>query len=108
MVVRPWCDDWQVGKRPSFLDEATSRLSFLVEDRGFVGPETERPPQPFPAVTWLRYHRSDMTIEVVHVVAYMGEDYVETRCRLKGDEDGGWIELGHNTTHTGYQLPACP
>jgi hypothetical protein len=29
-----------VGKRPSFIEEATSRLSFLVDDQGFAGPET--------------------------------------------------------------------
>jgi hypothetical protein len=94
-----------VGKRPAFIEEATSRLSFLVDDQGFAGPETtEWPQQPFPAVTRLRYHRSDITIEVAHVVAYMGENYVETRCRRKDDEQGGWIGMGHNTTHTGYQL----
>jgi hypothetical protein len=94
-----------VGKRPSFIEQAASRLSFLVDDQGFAGPETtEWPQQPFPAVTRLRYHRSDITIEVAHVVGYMGENYVETRCRQRSDEQGGWIGMGSNTTHTGYRL----
>jgi hypothetical protein len=94
-----------VGKRPSFIEEATSRMSFLVAERGFAGPEaTEWPQQAFPAVTRLRYHRSDITIEVAHVVAHMGENYVEASCRRKDDEQGGWIGIGRNTTHTGYQL----
>jgi len=94
-----------VGKRPSFIEEVSSRLSFLVDDQGFAGPETtEWPQHAFPAGTRLRYHRSDITIEVAHVVAYMGENYVETRCHRKDDEQGGWIGLGSNTTHTGYQV----
>jgi hypothetical protein len=94
-----------VGKRPSFIEVATSRLAFLVDEQGFSGPETIKwPSQPFPAVTRLRYHRNDIIIEVAHVVAYMGENYVETRCRRNDDEESGWIELSRNTTHTGYQL----
>jgi hypothetical protein len=94
-----------VGKRPSFIEEATSRLSFLLDDQGFAGPEsTEWPRQPFPTVTRLRYHRSDITIEIAYVVAYPGENYVEARCGRKDDEQGGWIGMGRNTTHTGYQL----
>ena len=93
-----------MGKRPSFIDVATSRLRFLIDDQGFAGPEAEQPPQTFPAVTSVCYHRGNMTIEVAHVVSYMGEDYVLTRCRWKDDERGEWIELGRNTTHTGYQL----
>jgi hypothetical protein len=53
----------------------------------------------------VRYHRNDTTIEVVHVVRYMGVYYVETRCREPGeDAQGDWTQLGRNTTHTGYQL----
>jgi hypothetical protein len=92
-----------VGKRPSFIEVATRCLSFLVDDQGFDGPETtEWSPQSFPAITCLRYHRGEMTIEVCHVVAYMGENYVQTRCSRKDDE--GWIDLGRNTAHSGYQL----
>jgi hypothetical protein len=43
------------------------------------------------AVSKVRYHRNDTTIEVVHVVGYMGENYVETRCREPGeDAQGDW------------------
>jgi len=53
----------------------------------------------------VRYHRNDMTIEVVQVVGPMGEAYVETRCRRETDnEQGDLTHLGRNTTHTGYQL----
>jgi hypothetical protein len=96
-----------VGKRPSFVETAIDRLRFLIDDHDFVGPESERPWDRIPRVTWVRYHRSDMTIEMAHVVGFMGEDYVYTRRRTPGGDLAGkddWIELGTNTTHTGYQL----
>jgi hypothetical protein len=44
-------------------------------------------------------------IEVIHVIGFMGENYVQTRCRQKeADEHGEWTELGRNTTQTGCQL----
>jgi hypothetical protein len=94
-----------VGKRPSFIEAATDYFRFLVDDHGFAGPEIERPWDRIPAIAHVRYNRSNLTIEVVHVVGFMGENHVETRCHLK-DDDGqrDWIALGHNTTHTGYQL----
>jgi len=98
------CDAWQVGKRPSFIELATRRLSFLVDDWGFAGPETGNPAQSFPELTRVCYHRGDMIIEVVHVAGYMGEEYVQTRCRRKDGRHGDWVELGRNPIHTGYQL----
>jgi len=94
-----------VGKRPSFIEAATDRLRFLRDDQGFAGPEIERPWDRIPAIACVRYHRNDLIIEVSHVVGFMGENYVETRCRHKdGRGHGDWIALGRNTTHTGYQL----
>jgi hypothetical protein len=93
-----------VGKRPSFIEAATSRLRFLVDDQGFIGPETEKD-RFVPGISTVRYHRHDMTIEVLHVAGPMGESYVETRCRREIDnEQGDLTHLGRNTTHTGYQL----
>lgn len=98
------CNPWHVGKRPSFIETATNRLRCLVDEQGFLGPETEI--DKFVAgISTVRYHRNDMTIEVVHVVGPMGEAYVESRCRRKIDnEQGDVTQLGRNTTHTGYQL----
>jgi hypothetical protein len=94
-----------MGKRPSFIEIATNRLSFLADDLGFAGPEVERPWDRIPAITRVRYHRGDMTIEVVHIIGFMGENYVETRCRRgDGNNQGDGMALGSNTTHTGYQL----
>jgi len=31
------CDPWHVGKRPSFIETATNRLSFLVDEQGLIG-----------------------------------------------------------------------
>jgi hypothetical protein len=46
-----------------------------------------------------------VTVEIVHVVGFMGENYVETRCRRRDSgSEGGWMPLGSNTTHTGHQL----
>ena len=98
------CDPWHVGKRPSFIETATNRSSFLVDEQGFIGPETEKD-KFVPGISKVRYHRNDTTIEVVHVVGYTGENYVETRCREPGeDAQVDWTQLGRNTTHTGYQL----
>jgi hypothetical protein len=94
-----------VGKRPSFIEVATDCLSFLPDDHGFAGPEIERPGDRIPAIAHVRYHRSDVTIEVTHVVGFMGENYVEARCRRRdGDGEDNWAALGSNATHTGYQL----
>jgi hypothetical protein len=94
-----------MGKRPSFIEVATDRLSFLANGHGFAGPETERPEQGIPAMTSVSYHHSDVTIEVVHVIGFMGESYVETRYRRKDAQgESDWMTLGSNTTHTGYQL----
>ena len=95
-----------MGKRPSFIEAATSRLSFLADDHGFAGPEIERPSDSIPpGIARVCYHRGDATIEVIHVVGPMGENYVESRCRRKDrNSEGDWTTLGSNTTHTGYQL----
>lgn len=94
-----------MGKRPAFIEIATDRFRFLVDDQGFAGPEIERPWDRIPAIAHVRYHRSDLIIEAIHVVGFMGEKYVETRYhRNDGDGRRDWIALGHNTTHTGYQL----
>lgn len=93
-----------MGKRPAFIEAATSRLRFLVAEHDFLGPETEKD-KFVPGVSTVRYHRNDMTIEVVHVVGPMGEAYVESRLRREIDnEQGDVTHLGRNTAHTGYQL----
>lgn len=94
-----------MGKRPSFIEVATDRLSFLADDLMFAGPEVERPGDTIPAIAHVRYHRNDVTIEVTHVVGFMGEKYVETRCHHKdGNDEDNWATLGSSATHTGYQL----
>jgi hypothetical protein len=79
-------------KRPSFIEIAVERLGFLLSEQGFAGPELEHPWDRVPAIARVRYHRRDMTIEVTHVVGFMGENYVQTRCHLKeADGPGEWI-----------------
>jgi len=63
-------------------------LSFLVDDHGFEGPEIERPWDRIPAVTRVGYHRKDVTVEIVHVVGFMGENPVESRYRHKDGDSG--------------------
>jgi hypothetical protein len=94
-----------MGKRPSFIEVAVERLSFLADDYGFVGPEIERPGDRIPAIDQVRYHRSDVSVEVTHVVGFMGENHIETRCRGKdGSGEGNWTTLGSNPARTGHQL----
>jgi hypothetical protein len=62
-----------MGKRPSFIEVATDRLNFLADSHGFAGPEIHRPEEGIPAITHVSYHRSDVTVEVIHVVGFMGE-----------------------------------
>ena len=99
--LRPWL--LFLGFRT--LPLAHECLRRAVPAQGFLGPETEND-KFVPGISTVRYHRNDMTIEVVHVVGHMGEVYVETRCRREADENGqgDLTHLGHNTTHTGYQL----
>jgi hypothetical protein len=94
-----------MGKRLSFVEVATDRLGFLADAHGFAGPEIQRPERGIPAIAHVSYHRSDATVEIAHVVGFMGENYVETRCcRRDGRIESHWVTLGNNTTHTGYQL----
>jgi hypothetical protein len=94
-----------VGKRPSFADVVSDVLQFLPAEMDFDGPEIEPAGDRIPSIAHVRYHRGDVTVEVVHVVGFMGENYVETRCRAQeADRRGGWTLLGHRTSHTGYQL----
>jgi len=86
------------------MELAPDCLRFLVEDQGFTGPELLPPGDRIPAIGHVRYHRSDMTIEILHVVGFMGENYVQTQYRMAGSSDRDWIKLGSNTTQTGYQL----
>lgn len=80
-------------------------MRFVCDDQGFGGPEIERPWDRIPAITRIRYHRDDLVIEVSHVVGFMGENYVETRCRHKaGRDEGDWIVLRSDISHSGYQL----
>jgi Ser/Thr protein kinase RdoA (MazF antagonist) len=48
------CDPWHVGKRPLFIETATNRLSFLMDEQGFIGPETgiEASTSPPPLPRW--------------------------------------------------------
>ena len=93
-----------MGKRPSFIEVTTDRLGFL-HGHGFAEPEIKQPWDRIPAITRVQYSSNDMTIEVSHVVGFMGENYVETRCRrTDGNGQGDWTQLGSDTTHTGYQL----
>jgi hypothetical protein len=71
-----------MGKRPSFIEAAMNCLSFLADDHGFAGPEIEHPWDRIPAVTRICYHRKDVTVEIVHVVGFMGENHVETQLDL--------------------------
>jgi len=87
-------------KRPSFMELAPDCLRFLVEDQGFTGPELLPPGDRIPAIGHVRYHRSDMTIEILHVVGFMGENYVQTQYRMAGSSDRDWIKLGSNTPQT--------
>jgi hypothetical protein len=86
------------------MELASGRFHFLTEKQGFSGPELRAPGDRIPAIGHLRFHRSDMTIEILHVVGFMGENYVETQYRRVGSADRDWLKLGRNTTHTGYQL----
>jgi hypothetical protein len=91
-------------KRPSFMDLASGCFRFLVDEHGFTGPELLAPGDRIPAVGHVRYHRPDMTIEILHVVGFMGENYVQTQYRTAGAANRDWTKLGSNTTQTGYQL----
>jgi hypothetical protein len=80
-------------------------MRFLCDDQALNGPEIDSQWDRIPAITHVRYHNSDRIIEVSHVIGFMGENYVETRCRHKDVRgEGGWIQLGSNTTRTAYQL----
>ena len=84
---------------------AADRLNFLHDEQGFAEPEIEPAWDRVPAIARVRYRRSDITIEVSHILGFMGENHVDARSRhLHGDGRGDWLALARITTHTGYQL----
>jgi hypothetical protein len=94
-----------MGKRPSFTGLAVDQFRFLAEQCGFTGPEVQAPPDRIPAVASVRYRRADVTLEIIHVVGFMGENYVEARLRDPAAHGGSdWTVVGQHTTRTGYQL----
>jgi len=89
----------------TFRAEAIARMSFLVEDLGFLGPEFDDRSTSYPVVMTLRYHRAPMHVEVSLILSYAGEECIATSLVI-GPADPGSVrsEIGTDTAHTGYQM----
>jgi hypothetical protein len=89
----------------TFRAEAGTRMNFLVEDLGFLGPEFDDRSTSYPVVMTLVYHRAPMHVEVSLILSYAGEEYIATSL-VVGPADLGSerSEIGTDTAHTGYQM----
>jgi hypothetical protein len=89
----------------TFRAEATARMSFLVEDLGFVGPVFDDHGVGYPVMMSLVYHRAPLHVEVALILAYAGEEYLHTSLivnRADGRSDPS--EIGTNMAHTAFQM----
>jgi hypothetical protein len=90
----------------TFTAEAVGRLGALLDQQGFVGPEVEHEQGSHPLVIRVSYHRADVSVETCLVLAYAGEEYVQTvlRWHPRHADTPQQAEAGFNTAHTGYQM----
>lgn len=88
-------------RRKTFVAEATSRLEFLIQQHGFVGPEITQDGG-YPLVIHVTYHRSDLCVRESLILSYGGEEYVTTS--LLHESAARRAELTAGTAHTGFQM----
>ena len=90
----------------TFVAEAGSRFGAVLEGLGFTGPQVDDGQGTYPLMMCLRYHRDDVSVETSLVLAYAGEEYVQTSLLWGANAPGGvrCVEVGSNTAHTGYQM----
>ena len=90
----------------TFVLEAANRLEFHRTEYGFAGPEAVADGTGvYPLLRRVRYHRSDLALEISLVLPYMGEEYVATS--LVTEDRPGPVrrtQTGSSTAHTGYQM----
>jgi hypothetical protein len=90
----------------TFVAEASGRLEAVLEGLGFVGPEVVGEGGAFPLVMTVRYHRVDVAVRSRLILAYGGEEYVDTSLLWADGDSGGIrrVEVGEDSAHTGYQM----
>ena len=93
-------------RRKTFVAEATSRLAFLCDEYGFIGPVVSGQQDDYPLVMWVSYHRADLDVEERLVLSYGGEEYVTVAVVHPGADraPARRTEIGADTAHTGFQL----
>jgi hypothetical protein len=93
-------------RRKSFVAEATSRLAFLRDEYGFVGPEVSGRQDDYPMVMCVSYHHAELDVEGSLVLSYGGEEYLTvTVVYPRADQARARrTEIGVDTAHTGFQL----
>jgi hypothetical protein len=86
--------------------EATSRLAFLCDEYGFVGPEVSGQQDDYPLVMIVSYHRADLDVEERLILSYGGEELVAATVVYPrvAQQPASRIKVGADTAHTGFQL----
>jgi hypothetical protein len=92
-------------RRKTFVAEAASRLGFLVQEHGFVGPEATQEGD-YPLLIRVSYHRSDLDVQESLVLSYGGEEYVMADVVHPSSACGPATrtKLSEATAHTGFQM----
>ncbi|MEU8830789.1 MULTISPECIES: hypothetical protein [unclassified Streptomyces] len=88
----------------TFVAEASTRMNFLRDELGCIGPEAHHPSDSYPLVISVQYRRRDLAVEVFLLLAYAGEEYVATRLSLGGGSNPREQEVGSHTAHTAYAM----
>jgi hypothetical protein len=90
----------------TFVAEACGRLEGVLDGLGFTGPEVVGEQDVFPLAREVWYRRGDVAIRSLLILAYGGEEYVETSLlRTEGESgEARQVEVGRDTAHTGYQM----
>ncbi|MET7552144.1 MULTISPECIES: hypothetical protein [unclassified Streptomyces] len=88
----------------TFVAEASTRMNFLRDELGCIGPEAHHPSDSYPLLISVQYRRRDLAVEVFLLLAYAGEEHVATRLSLGGGSKPRQQEVGSHTAHTAYAM----
>jgi hypothetical protein len=77
---------WVDKRAKVFVAEAGARLGRVLRAAGFSGPEVVGAADSYPLSLAVRYRRDSAVVEARLVLSYGGDQFVETRLLLGGDE----------------------
>lgn len=88
----------------TFVAEASGSFESALDGLGFSAPEVISERNEYPLMMELRYHRVDVVVQTRLILAYGGEEYVDTALLWADGESTRHLKIGEDKAHTGYQM----